>query len=90
MLSGSLVARVHYNMVSTTVITVLVIVLVSVLLHMVQALPITATTDTLINNCCDFGFRQSTFSQIVNKPKQYKMKNMCGNDLSTITNVRIL
>ena len=67
--------------------TVIVIVLVSVLLHIVQALPITATTDTLINNCCDLGFRQSTFSQIVNKPKQYKMKNMCGNDHSTITNV---
>ena len=74
-------------MTSTTVITVIVIVLVSVLLHIVQALPITATTDTLINNCCDLGFRQSTFSQIVNKPKQYKMKNMCGNDHSTITNV---
>ena len=62
-------------------------VLVRVLLHIVQALPITATTDTLINNCCDLGFRQSTFSDIVNKPKQYKMKNMCGNDHSTITNV---
>ena len=47
-------------------------------------IPITATTDTLINNCCDLGFRQS---EIVNKPKQYKMKNMCGNDRSTITNV---
>ena len=74
----------NYTMTSITVITVLVIVLVSVLLHIVQALPITATTD---NNCCDLGFRQSTFSDIVNKPKQYKMKNMCGNDHSTITNV---
>ena len=72
-------------MISTTVITV--ILLVSVLLHIVQALPITATADTLINNCCDLGFRQSTFSDIVNKPKQYKMKNMCGNDHSTITKV---
>ena len=70
-------------MTSTTVIAVVV----SVLLHVVQALPITVTTDTLINNCCDLGFRQSTFSDIVNKPKQYKMKNMCGNDHSTITNV---
>ena len=72
-------------MTSTTVITV--IVLVSVLLHIVQALPITATTNTLINNCCDLGFRPSTFSEIVNKPKQYKMKNMCGNYHSAITNV---
>ena len=74
-------------MTSTTVITVIVAELVSVLLHIVQALRITATTDTLINNCCDLGFRQSTFSDIVNKPKLYKMKNMCGNDHSTITNV---
>ena len=72
---------------TSTTVTSSVIVLVSVLLHIVQALPITATTDTLINNCCDLGFRQSTFSDIVNMPKQYKMKNMCGNDLSTITNV---
>ena len=52
-----------------------------------QALPTTTTTDKLINNCCDLGFRQSPFSDIVNKPKQYKMKNMSGNDHSTITNV---
>ena len=71
-------------MISTTA---LVIELVSVLLHIVQALPITATIDTLINNCCDLGFRQSTFSDIVKKPKQSKMKNMCDNDYSTITNV---
>ena len=72
---------------TSTTVTSSVIVLVSVFSHIVQALPITATTDTLINNCCDLGFRQSTFSQIVNMPKQYKMKNMCGNDHSTITNV---
>ena len=78
-------------MTSTSVITVIVIVLVSVLLHIVHAQqhqqPTAATTHTVINNCCDLGFRQSTFSEIVNKPKQYKMKNMCGNHHSTITNV---
>ena len=78
-------------MTSTTAITVIVIVLVSVLLHIVQAQqhqqPTAATTNTLINNCCDLGFRHSTFSEIANKPKQYKMKNMCGNNHSTITNV---
>ena len=77
-------------MTSTTVITVIVIVLVStVVLHIVQAQQptATATTNTLINNCCDLGFRQSTFSDIVNKPKQYKIKNLCGNHHSTITNV---
>ena len=68
--------------------TIMLIVLVSVLLHIVQAQqPTAATTHTLINNCCDLGFRQSTFSEIVNKPEQYKMKNMCGNKHSTITNV---
>ena len=72
----------------TMTTTVTVIVVVSVLLHIVQAQqPTAATTHTLINNCCDLGFRQSTFSEIVNKPKQYKMKNMCGNKHSTITNV---
>ena len=68
--------------------TVIVLVLVSVILHIVQAQqPTAATTHTLINNCCDLGFRQSTFSEIANKPKQYKMKNMCDNKHSTITNV---
>ena len=78
-------------MTSTSVIIVIVIVLVSVLLHIVHAQqdqqPTAATTHTVIHNCCDLGFRQSTFSDIVNKPKQYKMKNMCGNNHSTITNV---
>ena len=78
-------------MTSTSVITVIVIVLVSVLLHIVHAQqhqqPTAATTHTVIHNCCDLGFRQSTFSDIVNKPKQYKMMNMCGNHHSTITNV---
>ena len=65
-----------------------VIVIVSVLLHIVQAQqPTAATTHTLINSCCDLGYRQSTFSEIVNKPKQHRMKNMCGNKHSTITNV---
>ena len=78
-------------MTSTCVIAVIIIVLVSVLLHLVYAQqhqqPTAATTHTVIHNCCDLGFRQSTFSEIVNKPKQYKMKNMCGNHHSTITNV---
>ena len=65
-----------------------VIVVVSAILQIVQAQqPTAATTHTLINNCCDLGFRQSTFSEIANKPKQHKMKNMCGNKHSTITNV---
>ena len=78
-------------MTSTSVITVIVVVLVSVFLHIVHAQqdqqPTAATAHTVIHNCCDLGFKQSTFSDIVNKPKQYKMKNMCGNNHSTITNV---
>ena len=73
-------------MVSSTAIAGTVIVLVSVLLHTQAQQPTAATTHTLINNCCDLGFRQSTFSEIANKPKQYKMKNMCGNKHSTTTN----
>ena len=41
--------------------------------------------DTLIENCCDLGFKHSIFSQTVNKPKVYKMKNFCRNCRSTIT-----
>ena len=43
--------------------------------------------DFLIENCCDLGFRPSVFSDITNKPKQYKMKNFCGNNRSTVTKV---
>ena len=69
----------------------IVLVLVSVLLYIVQSQQHdqqpAATTHALINNCCDLGFRQSTFSEIGNKSKQYRIKNMCGNEHSTITNV---
>ena len=70
-----------------TVVTVIVIVLVIFSVVVQAQQPTAATTYSLINNCCDLGFRQSTFSEMANKPKQYKMKNMCGNKHSTITNV---
>ena len=38
-----------------------------------------------IENCCDLGFRQTEFSEIVNKPKVYKFKNFCKNCRSTPT-----
>ena len=38
-----------------------------------------------IENCCDLGFRQNKFSEIVNKPKVYKFKNFCKNCRSTPT-----
>jgi len=41
-----------------------------------------------IKNCCDLGFRPSTFSEQVSfNPGQYRMKNFCSNDLSTVTRV---
>jgi len=41
-----------------------------------------------INNCCDLGFRPTVFSEeVAYSPGQYKMKNFCFNDLSTLTQV---
>ena len=31
----------------------------------------------VIENCCDLGYRPSSFSDIVNKPNVYKFKNFC-------------
>ena len=38
-----------------------------------------------IENCCDLGFRQTGFSEIINKPKVYKFKIFCKNCRSTPT-----
>ena len=47
---------------------------------------VTATSeDTVIESCCDLGYKHSIFSQTVNKSKLYKMKNFCKNCRSTIT-----
>ena len=43
--------------------------------------------DFPIENCCDLGFRPSVFSEITNKPKQYKINSFCGNNRSTTTKV---
>ena len=40
----------------------------------------------LIKNCCNLGFRQTSFSEILNKPKIYKLENFCTNCQSTPTN----
>ena len=32
-----------------------------------------------IENCCDLGFGHSKFNSVVNKPKVYDVKNLCGN-----------
>ena len=38
-----------------------------------------------IENCCDLGFRQNEFSEVVNKPRVYKFKNICKNCRSSPT-----
>ena len=44
-------------------------------------------TEDDIKSCYDLGFRPSKFSETTNKPKQYRMKDFCGNNRSTITKV---
>ena len=38
-----------------------------------------------IENCCDPGFRQTDFSEIISKQKVYKLKNFCNNCRSSPT-----
>ena len=38
-----------------------------------------------IENCCDLGFGHVVFSEIVNKPKVYKLKKFCNNHRSSLT-----
>ncbi|XP_065895697.1 fibrinogen-like protein A [Dysidea avara] len=64
---------------STTIILLLVILF--------GAVAQDTNNDVNIENCCNLGFRPSVFSEITNKPKQYKLKNFCGNNQSTITKV---
>ena len=47
---------------------------------------VTPNNEQPINNCCDLGYRQTQFSDIVNKPKVYKFKNFCNNCRSPLTN----
>ncbi|XP_065890568.1 fibrinogen-like protein 1 [Dysidea avara] len=67
-------------MTTTTTIVVLLVILVGVVAQ-------DTNNDVIIENCCDLGFRPSIFSEITNKPKQYKLRNFCGNNRSTITKV---
>ena len=40
---------------------------------------IISSSEDPIENCCDLGFRQSIFGQIINKPKVYKFNRFCNN-----------
>ena len=46
---------------------------------------VTPSNTDPIENCCDLGFRQTEFSEVVNKPKVYKFKNFCKNFRSSPT-----
>ena len=46
---------------------------------------VTPNNEQPIDNCCDLGYRQTQFSDIVNKPKVYKFKNFCNNCRSPLT-----
>ena len=66
----------------TTPATIIVLLVI-----LVGVVALDTNNDVPIENCCDLGFRPSAFSEITNKPKQYKLKNFCGNNRSTITKV---
>ena len=46
---------------------------------------VTPSNTDPIENCCDLGFRQTQFSEIINKPKVYKFKSFCKSCRSTPT-----
>ena len=57
-------------MFSTTVVT-LVLSVYAVEIIAVDVIP---NNNNLIENCCDLGFRQIAFSEIINKRKIYRFK----------------
>ena len=46
---------------------------------------VTSSNTDPIENCCDLGFKQIEFSEVVNKSKVYKFKNFCKNCRSSPT-----
>ena len=71
-------------MFSTTVVTLVIAVYAVEILAVDESCVKPSNTDP-IENCCDLGFRQTEFSEIINKPKVYKFKNLCKNCRSTPT-----
>jgi len=49
----------------------------------ILAIDVIPSNTNPIENCCDLGYRQHIFSEIVNKPKVYKFKNFCNNHWSS-------
>ena len=50
----------------------------------VDGICVTPNNDSLIENCCSLGFRELTFSETVNKPEVYKLKNFCDKNCNAI------
>ena len=71
-------------MFSTTVVTLVIAVYAVETLADDESCVKPSNTDP-IENCCDLGFRQTEFSEIINKPKVYKFRNLCNNCRSTPT-----
>ena len=65
-------------MFSTTVVTLVIAVYAVEILADDESCVTPSNTDP-IENCCDLGFRQTKFSEIINKPKVYKFKGLCKN-----------
>ena len=69
----------------STTLAILVISLYAVeILAVDESCVLPSNTDP-IENCCDLGFRQTEFSEIVNEPNVYKLKYLCKNCRSTPT-----
>ena len=64
---------------------VILISLCTVQIVAVDGSCVTPNNDQPIDNCCDLGFRQTQFSDILNKPKVYRFKNLCNNCRSPVT-----
>ena len=65
-------------MFSTTVVTLVIAVYAVEILADDESCVTPSNTDP-IENCYDLGFRQTKFSEIINKPKVYKFKGLCKN-----------
>ena len=71
-------------MYSTTVVTLVISVCAVEILAIDENCAKPSNTDP-IENCCDLGFRQTEFSEVINKPKVYKFKSFCKSCRSTPT-----
>ena len=71
-------------MFSTSVVTLVISLYVVEILAVDESCVTPINTDP-IENCCDLGFRQTEFSEIINKPKVYKFKSFCKSCHSTPT-----